>query len=94
MTDTKRDTNAHPNDGQGRHAGKQAGRVPGDPGVGGLLADPEEAATKPKPSAKTDPGPPTPDPELPNAHGDWAPNRAWRGQAEGKPKRGDKDTRK
>jgi hypothetical protein len=31
---------------------------------------------------KIDLGPPTPDPELPRAHGDWAPNRAWHGQAD------------
>jgi hypothetical protein len=52
----------------------------GDPGVGGLLADPQAAvSTKVGRHSKVPVGPLSPDPEPPKAHGDWAPNRAWRG---------------
>lgn len=45
-------------------------RIPGDPGVGGLLSDPRKpphAHDHPDPAA----GPPSPDPEPPRDHGDW-----------------------
>jgi hypothetical protein len=53
--------------------------IDGDPGVGGLLADPEEAVTKVAHRRKIAANTPSPDPEPPEAHGDWPPNRAWRG---------------
>lgn len=45
-------------------------RVFGDPGVGGLLADP---LTTSRPHDNPDPnaGPPSPDPEPPRHHGNW-----------------------
>lgn len=52
--------------------------ISGDPGVGGLLADPEEPAEADK-TEHVATGAPTPDPKLPKAHGDWAPNRPWHG---------------
>ena len=51
----------------------------GDPGVGGLLADPQETVSKVGRHSKVPVGPPSPDPGPPRAHGDWAPNRPWRG---------------
>lgn len=45
-------------------------RIPGDPGVGGLLTDPLAPPgqhEEPDPTA----GPPSPDPEPPRHHGDW-----------------------
>lgn len=48
--------------------------VPGDPGVGGLLVDPEEPVL---PKRRRKPvGTPSPDPEPPEAHGDWLPTHA------------------
>lgn len=52
--------------------------VNGDPGVGGLLADPQQSVSKAERRGKTPTGAPSPDPEPPKAHGDWAPNRSWR----------------
>lgn len=45
-------------------------RVFGDPGVGGLLADP---LTPSRPHDEPDPkaGPPSPDPDPPRNHGNW-----------------------
>lgn len=45
-------------------------RVSGDPGVGGLLADP---LTPSRPHDEPDPraGPPSPDPAPPRHHGNW-----------------------
>ena len=51
----------------------------GDPGVGGMLADPLEPVLKPEHAEKVADGPPSPDPPPPEAHGDWAPNRRWLG---------------
>lgn len=53
-------------------------KVNGDPGVGGLLADPLEAASKSGNENVPASGQPSPDPEPPKAHGDWAPNRTSR----------------
>lgn len=49
-------------------------RIPGDPGVGGLLSDPLEPS---QPHEEPDPsgGPASPDPEQPRHHGDWMPPR-------------------
>jgi hypothetical protein len=54
-------------------------RIEGDPGVGGVLADPEEPVSKPEHAVEIKDRSPTPDPQPPRAHGDWPPNRAWRG---------------
>ena len=45
-------------------------RVYGDPGVGGLLADPQEPA-QPHEEPDPDAGPASPDPDPPRHHGDW-----------------------
>jgi hypothetical protein len=92
MTDKNTDSAGTRSSGRPDHrpTKQQAARISGDPGVGGLLADPEEAVSKPTHPPKTDPGPPTPDPELPRAHGDWAPNRTWRGQTDTETKAGGK----
>jgi hypothetical protein len=47
-------------------------RVSGDPGVGGILADPLEPSKEhdnPDPEA----APPSPDPAPPEHHGEWMP---------------------
>jgi hypothetical protein len=48
--------------------------VDGDPGVGGLIADP---LASPAPHGNPGPkeGPPSPDPAPPDHHGDWMPTR-------------------
>jgi hypothetical protein len=56
-----------------RHSGAKPNRedrIFGDPGVGGLLADP---LTPSRPHQGPDPkaGPPSPAPEPPRHHGDW-----------------------
>jgi len=80
MTDKSTDTGIGQNHGRNhRRAAEQAAAVSGDPGVGALLADPEEAVSTMKRRPNSSPGSPTPDPALPHAHGDWAPNRAWHG---------------
>jgi hypothetical protein len=50
------------------------GAIDGDPGVGGLLADPLAA---PDPAAKVEKpdNPPSPEPAPPIHHGDWTPTR-------------------
>ena len=51
-----------------------AERLPGDPGVGGLLSDPLDPSPphdEPDPEA----GPPSPAPEPPRRHGDWMPTK-------------------
>ena len=53
--------------------------ISGDPGVGALLADPDSPVIKTAASKNPEDGPPSPDPEQPTSHGDWAPNRSWRG---------------
>ena len=53
---------------------KRPDNVQGDPGVGGLMADPLAPAAKhdqPDPAA----GPPSSDPEKPRHHGDWLPTQ-------------------
>ncbi|MDB5523443.1 MAG: hypothetical protein JWM58_1206 [Rhizobium sp.] len=61
---------------------RDLGDVNGDPGVGGLLADPlEPTATSDKDDTSVS-GVPSPDPEQPEAHGDWSPNRPWRDPTE------------
>lgn len=45
-------------------------RIPGDPGVGGLLSDPLKPA-EPHDDADPSSGPPSPDPAPPRHHGDW-----------------------
>jgi hypothetical protein len=92
MIDKHADKSSHAGKGQTRRSRESVERIHGDPGVGGLLANPEEPVAKPKLPPKSNLGPPTPDPELPRAHGDWAPNRAWHGQAGDKAKPGDKIT--
>ena len=54
-------------------------RIPGDPGVGGLLSDPQK---RPHPHDHPDPaaGPPSPDPEPPRHHGDWTMPRKMAGR--------------
>jgi hypothetical protein len=57
-------------------------RVPGDPGVGGLISDPLEPSgphDKPDPDA----GRQTPDPEPPRHHGDWMPPKKDTARARG-----------
>jgi hypothetical protein len=54
---------------------KDLTRIKGDPGVGGLLPDPEEPAPLRQSTRKVADGPPSPDPAPPKAHGDWSPNR-------------------
>lgn len=85
MTDDSTNTDTGQDDGRNqRRAAGQAAAISGDPGIGALLADPEEAVAAVTRHPKPSPGPPTPDPALPHAHGDWAPNRAWHGQTHNK----------
>lgn len=60
-------------------------RVYGDPGVGGLLADPQEPA---QPHEEPDPeaGPASPDPQPPHHHGDWIVPRKDRSRARPDPR--------
>jgi hypothetical protein len=46
--------------------------IQGDPGAGGLLADPQ-APVAPRVQRGHAAGLTSPDPELPKAHGDWLP---------------------
>lgn len=46
--------------------------IHGDPGVGGLLADPQVPAA-PRTQRPAAAGSASPDPEPPKAHGDWLP---------------------
>lgn len=54
-----------------------SGRIEGDPGVGGMLADPEEAGSNapalPRRPAKGKN--PSADPAPPRSHRDWSPNK-------------------
>lgn len=54
---------------------KDQRRVSGDPGVGGLLADPLEPSA---PHAEPEPGSanPSPEPAPPRHHGDWRPTKS------------------
>jgi len=61
------DNSHHPDTTQGGEAS-----VSGDPGVGGILADPLATPTdheQPDPEA----GPPSPNPSPPKHHGEWMP---------------------
>lgn len=53
---------------------KDVTRVPGDPGVGGLLSDP---LSTPEPHEEPDSRaePPSPSPAPPRHHGDWMPTK-------------------
>ncbi|MBX9457311.1 MAG: hypothetical protein KL863_15550 [Rhizobium sp.] len=44
--------------------------IPGDPGVGGMLADPM-LPTGPHETPDPEAGAPSPDPEPPHRHGNW-----------------------
>jgi hypothetical protein len=90
---TDKNANNHSKDGQDRwRPESEPARISGDPGVGGLLADPQEAVSKVTRHPKTNPGPATPDPELPRAHGDWAPTVHGHGQSDNTTKPGDRIT--
>lgn len=54
---------------------------PGDPGVGGLLADPQAPAV-PHAHRRRPAGNASPDPEPPKAHGDWLPTHKSRGASD------------
>lgn len=61
--------------------------VTGDPGVGGLIADPRDAGEKRAPPGVKGKAP-SPDPEPPKAHGDWMPTKTGTGENEGGKKPG------
>jgi hypothetical protein len=83
MTQNKADCDRRPESQRGGllPSGNNSTTISGDPGIGGLLADPEEPVLKPEHGEKIARGAATPDPEQPSAHGDWAPNRAWHGRS-------------
>lgn len=77
--DASRHSRSDPRTGEWR-PGDDMTDIPGDPGVGGLMADPQEPDDRPKTRPRPA-GSPSADPEPPRAHGDWLPNHAWKGAA-------------
>jgi len=53
--------------------------IQGDPGVGGLLADPQAPAV-PRAQQCLETAPASPDPEPPRMHGDWLPTHKSHGR--------------